>query len=300
VAAGLVPLALGTDTGGSVRVPAALCGTFGLKPTYGRLSRRGVFPFSASMDHVGVFARSVADLALAYDALQGPDPDDGAAHPRPADPVGEIAANLAGLKFARADGYFDTHLGPEARAGVEQVADALGATDAVTFSFTEVARAAAFLLSPAEGAQLHQANLARRASDFDPAIRDRLLAGLFTPAAWLMQVQRVRRRYRDAVVAVLERHDVVIAGATPWPAFPVETESLSIDGRSLPAGPNTGMLTQPFSFIGVPVLVVPVVRPGALPVGVQLIAAPGREAVLYRVARALEAAGTVAAPVAAA
>ena len=300
VAAGMVPLSLGTDTGGSVRVPAALCGIFGLKPTYGRISRRGVFPFSASMDHVGVFAREVGDLALAYDALQGPDTQDPACNPRAADPIGErYSDGIDGLSFGRAGGYFEEHIGPETRAAVDAVAAALDIEVRVDFPDTALARAAAFLLSPAEGAQLHQANLAARAGDFDPVIRDRLLAGLFTPASWLLQVQRVRRWYRDRVVEVLERCDVVIAGATPWPAFPIETETLDLGGTAMAAGPNTGMLTQPFSFIGVPVLVVPVHRPGALPVGVQLIAAPWREDVLFRAAAHLETLGVASAPVAA-
>jgi amidase/aspartyl-tRNA(Asn)/glutamyl-tRNA(Gln) amidotransferase subunit A len=300
VAAGMVPLSLGTDTGGSVRVPAALCGLFGLKPTYGRISRRGVFPFSASMDHVGVFARNVEDLALAFDAMQGPDAEDAACNPRPADPIGERYSNgIDGLSFGRAGGYFEEHIGPETRAAVDAVAAALDIETQVDFPDTALARAAAFLLSPAEGAQLHQANLAARAADFDPVIRDRLLAGLFTPASWLMQVQRVRRWYRDRVVEVLRHCDVVIAGATPWPAFPIETETLDLAGTTMAAGPNTGMLTQPFSFIGVPVMVVPVHQPGALPVGVQLITAPWREDILFRTAAHLETLGVVSAPVAA-
>ena len=186
VAAGMVPLALGTDTGGSVRVPAALCGIYGIKPTFGRVSRRGVFPFSSSMDHVGAFARSVADLALAYDLLQGPDAADPAASTRAAQPVGQlIDTGIEGFRFARAGGYFEKNIGPQTRAAVGAVAAAIGVTTTVTFAQTELARAAAFLLSPAEGAQLHRANLTRRAHDFDPVIRDRLLAGLITPAAWL-------------------------------------------------------------------------------------------------------------------
>ena len=300
VAAGMVPLSLGTDTGGSVRVPAALCGLFGLKPTYGRITRRGVFPFSASMDHVGVFARSVEDLTRAHDALQGPDAKDPACNPRAADPIGKrYTDGIAALSFGRAGGYFEEHIGTETRAAVDAVAAALDIETQVEFPETALARAAAFLLSPAEGAQLHQANLAARAADFDPAIRDRLLAGLFTPASWLMQVQRVRRWYRDRVVEVLQRCDVVIAGATPWPAFPIETETLDLGGTTMAAGPNTGMLTQPFSFIGVPVLVVPVHLPGALPVGVQVIAAPWREDVLFRTAAHLESLGVASALVAA-
>ena len=301
VAAGMVPLALGTDTGGSVRVPAALCGIYGIKPTFGRISRRGVFPFSSSMDHVGAFARSVGDLALAYDLLQGPDAADPAASTRAAEPVGQtLDMGIEGLKLARAGGYFEQNIGPQTCAAVDAMATALCITTTVRFAETERARAAAFLLSPAEGAQLHRANLTRRAHDFDPVIRDRLLAGLFTPAAWLLQAQRFRRWYFDQVLQVLQAHDVVIAGATPWPAFRIEDETIELKGETIAAGPNTGMLTQPFSFIGVPVLVVPVLLPGSLPVGVQLIAAPWREEALFRVAARLESIGVTTAPLAAA
>src|ERR1700722_11622417 len=101
VAASLVPLSLGSDTNGSIRVPAALCGVFGLKPTYGRLSRAGLRLFASSLDHGGVFARSVADLVDAYGVLQGPDPDDPACTERPVEPVGNVLAlGLDGIRLA--------------------------------------------------------------------------------------------------------------------------------------------------------------------------------------------------------
>src|SRR2546427_9071709 len=107
VAAGLVPLSLGTATNGSIRVPAALCGIFGLKPTFGRVSRAGVFPLASSFDHVGPFARSVADLALVFDAIQGPDPTDQVCAERQAEPcVAELQRGVAGGGVAIAGGHF--------------------------------------------------------------------------------------------------------------------------------------------------------------------------------------------------
>ena len=209
-----------------------------------------------------------------------------------------MAMGIEGFRFARASGYFETNIGPQTRAAADAVAAALGVASAVTFAETERARAAAFLLSPAEGAQLHRANLTCRAHDFDPVNRDRLLAGLFTPAAWLLQAQRFRRWYFDQVLQVLQAYDVVIADATPWPAFRIENETADLNGATIAAGPNTGMLTQPLSFIGVPVLVVPVRLPGSLPAGVQLIVAPWREEALFRVAARLESIGVTSAPVA--
>src|SRR5947207_2094994 len=120
VAGGLVPLALGSDTNGSIRVPASLCGVFGLKPTYGRLSRAGSFPFVSSLDHLGPLARSTTDLALAHDAMQGPDPHDPACADRPAEPVAALLeAGVAGLRVAKAGGYFRAGGSAEALAALD-------------------------------------------------------------------------------------------------------------------------------------------------------------------------------------
>src|SRR5580693_7362845 len=128
VGGGLVPLALGSDTNGSIRVPSSFCGIFGLKPTYGRLSRARSFPFVASFDHLGPFARSVGDLALAYDAMQGPDSDDAACTTRPPEPVAALLAqDIGGLRIAIAGGYFRNNVTPEASEAVARVARALGA-----------------------------------------------------------------------------------------------------------------------------------------------------------------------------
>ncbi|MBE7197522.1 MAG: AtzE family amidohydrolase, partial [Parafilimonas terrae] len=132
VAAGMVPLTLGSDTNGSIRVPAAFCGCFGLKPTYGRLSRAGSFPFVGSLDHLGPMARSVTDLALAYDAMHGPDPDDPVATPRAPEPVmPDLESDIGGLRIAVAGGYFARGGDPDAFAAVTRVAEALGAERSV-------------------------------------------------------------------------------------------------------------------------------------------------------------------------
>src|ERR1700738_532029 len=124
---GLVPLALGSDTNGSIRVPSSFCGIFGLKPTYGRLSRARSFPFVFSFDHLGPFARNVGDLALAYDAMQGPDADDAACTTRPVEQVAQLLAqDIGGLRIAIAGGYFQKNVFPEASEAVAGVAQALG------------------------------------------------------------------------------------------------------------------------------------------------------------------------------
>jgi aspartyl-tRNA(Asn)/glutamyl-tRNA(Gln) amidotransferase subunit A len=290
VAGGLVPLALGSDTNGSIRVPASLCGLFGLKPTFGRLSRAGSFPFVSSLDHLGPLARSVGDLALSYDAMQGPDAEDPMCAGRPAVPVlPGLEQGIAGLRIARAGGYFRTNVMPEAAAAVETVAAALGVAREVELPEAARARAAAFLITTTEAASLHLERLRARAADFDPDVRDRLIAGAMVPAAMVGRAQKFRRWYRDAVLRLFGEVDAILAPATPCSAPLLGQKTFVLDGVELPVRANLGLFTQPISFIGLPVVAVPVA--GALPVAVQVITAPWREDVALRIARHLEATG---------
>ncbi|TVP67801.1 MAG: AtzE family amidohydrolase, partial [Nodularia sp. (in: Bacteria)] len=183
VAAGLVPLTLGSDTNGSIRVPAALCGVLGFKPTYGRLSRAGVALFSSSLDHVGTFARSVEDIATAFDVLQGEDNRDPVCTKRsPELCVPQLYQDISQIRIAVADDYFTQGASPEALAAVQKVAQALNVTDYVTIPEAHRARAAAFVITASEGANLHLEQLKSRPQDFDPATRDRFLAGALIPS----------------------------------------------------------------------------------------------------------------------
>ena len=296
VGGGLVPLALGSDTNGSIRVPSSFCGIFGLKPTYGRLSRARSFPFVFSFDHLGPFARSVDDLALAYDAMQGGDPDDAACTTRPAEPVSaQLSQGIGDWRIAVAGGYFQTNVFPEAVEAVARVAKALGATRAVEIPEAARARAAAYVITTAEGASLHLDRLRKRPNDFDPAVRDRLLAGAMIPAPLVDRAQKFRRWYRTKVLEIFKTVDVIIAPATPCVAPKLGQVSFVLDGVELPVRANIGIHTQPISFIGLPVVAVPVpLEP--MPIGVQIIAAPWREDIALRVAQALERAGVAAAP----
>ncbi|KMO36287.1 amidase [Methylobacterium variabile] len=300
VAAGLVPLTLGSDTNGSIRVPSAFCGTFGLKPTFGRLSRAGSFPFVASFDHLGPLARSVADLGLAYDAMQGADPDDPWQAPRPVEPVaGGLAQGASGLRIAVAGGYFARGGEPDCFAAVRLAAEALGATRSVEIPEAARARAAAFIITAAEAAGLHLERLRERPADYDPAVRDRLIAGTTIPAAWVHRAQRFRSWYAKRVLTLFDEVDVILAPCTPCRALRIGQATMELDGVTVPARPNIGVFTQPISFIGLPVVAVPVRVGGGLPLAVQVIAAPWRENLALRVAGALEAAGVAVAPVAA-
>jgi 1-carboxybiuret hydrolase len=301
VAAGMVAASLGSDTNGSIRVPSSFCGLFGLKPTFGRLSRAGTFPFCASLDHLGPIARSVTDLALILDALQGDDENDPAQVSRPPiAAVTEVDKGVAGIRIAIADGYFRKSGMPEAYAAVDHVAAALGATRTVTIPEAARARAAAYIITTAESSTLHLGRLKTRAADFDPDTRDRLLSGTMLPAPWVIQAHRFRAWFRDAMRDVFRDVDVILAPATPFHALPSGTKTVTLDGATMPARPNIGLYTQPISFAGLPVVAVPVWLPGAaLPIGVQVIAAAWRENLALRVARHLEREGAVSAPVAA-
>jgi 1-carboxybiuret hydrolase len=300
VAAGQVPLTLGSDTNGSIRVPASLCGVFGLKPTFGRLPRTGSYPFVSSLDHLGPFARSTADLALAYDAMLGHDAGDPGCVPRQAEPAAPtLHGGTGGLRVAVLGGHFDQWATPAARAAVQTVADALGARERVVFEHAAVARAAAFLVTNADGGALHLPDLRRRAHDFEPLSRDRFIAGALLPAAWVMRAQRARRVAALEAARLFERHDLLLAPATPCVATPIGAEWLELDGQRLPLRPSMGLMSQPLSCIGLPVCTVPVWGADpALPIGVQIVAAPWREDLVLRAAAALEAAGVVRAPVA--
>src|SRR5262245_819618 len=296
VAGRLVPLALGSDTNGSIRVPASLCGIFGLKPTYGRLSRARTFPFVSSLDHLGPFARTVGDLALAFDVMQGHDPADPVCVERLAEPtLPRIDDGVDGLKIAVAGGYFRKGAAPEALSALERVTTALAAKREIEIPEAARARAAAYVITATEGAALHLDRLRQRANDFDPAVRDRLIAGAMVPAALVNKAQKFRRWYRARVLELFAEVDIILAPATPCPAPLIGQQTFMLDGVELPVRANLGIYTQPISFIGLPVIAVPVpLKP--LPIAVQIIAAPWREDVALKVARALERAGVVAAP----
>lgn len=297
VAAGQVPLTLGSDTNGSIRVPSSFCGVWGLKPTFGRLSRRGSYPFVHSIDHLGPFADSLESLALCYDVLQSPDPLDPGCH---ALQVQTICASLSlgaeGLRIGVLGGYFFENATEPARKAVRMAASALGAKDTVEWPDAALGRAAAFIVTSAEGGALHLPTLRMLADEFEPLSVDRFIAGALQPAAWYLRAQRFRRVYRDKVNALFEHWDVLLAPATPVAAPVIGTDWLDINGVRQPCRPGVGLLTQPISFAGCPVVAAPMWPDsenvaGGLPIGVQVIAAPWREDLALRAAYTLQTAG---------
>jgi AtzE family amidohydrolase len=294
VAAGQVPLALGSDTNGSIRVPASLCGVWGLKPTFGRLSRRGTYPFVDSIDHLGPFADCVETLALSYDALQFPDAEDPGCHARAVQPAAPaLRRGTGGLRIGVLGGYFRTNASAPARAAVDAAARTLSGHDEVAWPDPALARAAAFVVSASEGGSLHLADLRTRAQDFEPLSVDRFIAGALQPVHWYLKAQRFRSVYRERVNALFQEWDLLLAPATPIAAPLIGTEWIDIGGVKHPCRPALGLLTQPISFAGCPVVAAPLwpEGTGGLPIGVQLIAAPWREDLCLRAAQVLQDAG---------
>lgn len=292
VAAGLVHFSLGTDTNGSIRVPASLCGIFGLKPTFGRLSRSGSHPFVASLDHIGPLARRVEDLALVYDLLQGADHADAFQADRPlAETLPGLSQGSEGLRCGVLGGFFARWCDEDARAAVAAVAAALEAQEEVLMPEAELARSAAFIMTAAEGGNHYLPALRQMPEQFEPNSRERLLAGAMMPGAWYVQAQRFRRHFQQQVLPLFDRFDVLIAPATPCSAITIGQQTLTIQGESLPAKASMGMLTQPISFLGLPVCTVPLTTRSGLPIGLQLIARPFNEEAVLRAAWALEQQG---------
>jgi len=299
-ASGMVSLALGSDTNGSIRVPSSFCGLFGLKPTFGRLSRAGTFPFVASFDHLGPFARSVADLALAYDVMQGPDARDPAQIAQPVSfTLPSLEAGITGLRVATLGGYFARSAMPEALEAVSRIAEALNAPAKAELVDAERARSAGYLITMMEGAALHMPRLKTRQADFDPDVGNRLIAGAMLPGQWMVQAQKFRSGFQRQARQLFEHHDILLAPATPCRAPLLGQKTMILGGEEMLVRPNIGIFTQPISFIGLPVVSVPVwTQDEKLPIGVQIIGAPWREDLVLQVARFLEYRGICSAPIA--
>ena len=211
-----------------------------------------------------------------------------------------IGCGAEGLRVAVAGGYFRTGASEQALLAVARVAEALGATREIELPEAARARSSAYVISTTEGAGLHLDRLRERASDFDPDVRDRLLAGAMLPAPFIAQAQKFRRWFREAVLRLFGDVDAILAPATPTTAPRIGRKTFVLDGTEMLVRPNIGIFTQPISFIGLPVVAVPIPpdtqRGETLPIGVQIIAAPWREDIALRLAFELERRSIAVAP----
>ncbi len=292
VAAELCSFSLGTDTNGSIRVPSSFCGVWGLKPTYGRLTRAGSFPFAGSLDTIGVFGNCVDDLVVPYDAIVGPDERDPVCYSKPATPLfNALDSDIQTINLAKLVGYFSVQGEQAVFDALDIICSGLGVKNTLELPKPDIARAAAYVITAAEGGEIHRERLATRASDFDPAARDRFIAGALTPAAWYLQAQRFRSWWQAEMMHLFESTDVLIAPATPMLAPKLDQPTFLFGGEEIPLRPNIGVFTQPITLIGLPVVAVPVQIPGNLPTAIQLIGKPYSEATLLKLAYWLEKEG---------
>jgi len=295
VAARMLPAALGTDTGGSVRNPATQCGIVGMKPTYGLVSRRGVFPLSFTLDHVGPMTRTVADNALLLNAMAGYDPLDPGSVERPAeDYTRDLGGGLKGLRigFVRHFHETDTPATPEVAAALEEAARLLAREGAVVRDITlpklgEFAAVNRVILT-SEAAAVHEPWLRERPGDYAPLTLRRLLPGMFVGGVDYVQAQRRRRELVAAVEAAFREVDLLLCASSMDPASRIDDEAET--ERTYPRQART-----PFNVTGHPAISVMCgLSTGGLPIGMQFVGPSWSEALLYRAAAGYErAAGWV-------
>jgi aspartyl-tRNA(Asn)/glutamyl-tRNA(Gln) amidotransferase subunit A len=294
VAAGLAPAALGSDTGGSVRIPASLCGITGLKPTYGRVSRAGVLPLAWSMDHVGPMTRSALDAALLLRAMAGYDPGDPTTSVLPVpDYTAALTGSVKGLRIGLLRSFFLDASSPEVREAVERAAKALeelGArVDEVKLDQVANVAAASMAIVASEALAYHAEWVRTRPGDYQPDVLERLRAGAFVSGVHYVRGQQVRVLVRAEVDEALAKRDVLLAPATPIVATRIgETETALGDGTT-DVRSALIRLTRPFNLSGHPACALPCgFTAGGLPIGMQVVGRPFDEATVLRVADAYQ------------
>jgi aspartyl-tRNA(Asn)/glutamyl-tRNA(Gln) amidotransferase subunit A len=289
IASRMVRMAMGSDTGGSIRGPAAWCGTVGIKPTYGRVSRRGVFPLSWTLDHIGPLARSVEDAAITLQVLAGHDSRDPASADVPVPEYGaDLGKGVAGLRIGIPRAFFATARATtqEVLAGIDRTAAQLRAAGAVVEDvmlpdyalFAAVGR----VIMMAEAFAIHEADMQTRLLDYGEITAGRFVLGAAITAADFIHALRARRELTDAVNAALSRYDALLtlSALSTAPRFDQPTDALSS------ASP---IQTIPFNVTGHPAMSVPTgLGASGLPIGVQIVGRPFDEAMVFRVGRAVE------------
>ena len=312
VAAGMVPIALGSDTGGSIRQPAAFCGVAGLKPTYGRVSRYGLVAFASSLDQVGPFARTVADLALVSEALFGHDPRDATSATVPVPPLtAGLEGDLAGLRVGVPRSFLASGVEVETMARFDEALCALAAAGAevreIALPHLPHAVATYYLVATAEASS----NLARydgvryglretgagdlaamygrtRDAGFGPEVKRRIILGTFALSAgyydaYYVRAQKVRTLIRRDFESAFERCDVIATPTTPTPAFRLGEKTTDPLQMYL-----EDIFTVPANLAGIPGLSLPCGLAAGLPVGLQLLGRPFDEVTLLRVGAGLQ------------
>ncbi len=282
VAAGFAPAALGTDTGGSIRIPAALCGVTGLKPTYGRVPVSGIVPLSWTLDHVGSLTRTAADAELLFSVLADA-PEVG----------GELSRGITGLRLGVPEAFFWEELHPEVEAACREAVHVLTEAGAVlrpvSVPHAAEAGAAAALVLAAEASAYHERQLRDHGDAYGEDVRIRLDRGLFLSAADYLAAQRARAFLTREVISAFASVDVLLVPSTPAPAAPIAEGSMEAARASLAMSAQYTRCTNPFNLTGLPALSVPcgVTRDG-LPVGLQIVGRPFEDTTVLWVGHAYQ------------
>lgn len=294
IAAGECTIALGTDTGGSIRIPSACCGVAGLKPTYGRVSRHGVMPLSPSLDTAGPLGRTVRDVALAFAVLAGHDPRDPASVDVPVDDyLGGLDAGVTGLTLGLAGGLFSSTPTPDVAAAVKEAARVLADAGAeirdVELPLAEHGAMTVFALCLPEAAQAHARVLRERPDAIGEEVRTYLEVGALRPAEEHTRARRVRAAMQRAWRTAFEGLDAVIAPTLPATAMRADARGVSLPEGEVSVVPAYLRFCAPVNVVGLPALSVPCgFDQSGLPIGLQLIGRPFGEATLLRIGYAYE------------
>ncbi|HEY8797751.1 MAG TPA: Asp-tRNA(Asn)/Glu-tRNA(Gln) amidotransferase subunit GatA [Candidatus Dormibacteraeota bacterium] len=317
VAAGEAVVSLGTDTGGSIRQPAALCGVVGMKPTYGRVSRYGLIAFASSLDQIGPFGRSVEDCAILLAAMAGHDPLDATSSDRPNDVRRDFDKGVQGMRLGVPREYYDVEgIEPGVKAAIDKALDALRRAGAeivdVTLPHTDYGLAAYYIIAPAEcssnlarfdgvrygmsdqdAANVTDAYMLTRRRGFGTEVRRRVMLGTYALSsgyydAYYVKAQKVRTLIKRDFDSAFEKCDAIVSATSPTVAFPIGSKTKDPLAMYL-----CDVLTLGGNLAGLPGISVPCGLSEGLPVGLQVLAPQWREDVALRVARAYEVASGV-------
>ena len=294
VASAQVPIALGTDTGGSVRVPASLCGITGFKPTSGLISRYGVTPLSWSMDHVGPLTKTVHDAAIAINVMVGYDNRDaGSVQGSPSDYVSGLDKGMQGVRIGVPREFIWDMLDPEVeqafRTSISQMESLGGIIEDLSVPALELVNASGSVVQTAEAATIHRSHVLKQGHLLDPVIRRRIESGMFISAEAYIHAQQVRNKLRNELLKVMDRVDVIATPTTSIVAPYIDQERVIIGGQSVPVREALLRITRVFSTVGFPAISVPCgFTEAGLPIGLQIVGKPLGEVLLLQVAHAYQ------------
>jgi aspartyl-tRNA(Asn)/glutamyl-tRNA(Gln) amidotransferase subunit A len=296
VAAGFVFAAMGSDTGGSIRIPASFCGIAGIKPTYGRVSRYGTFPLGYTLDHMGPLARTVRDAAAMLNAIAGHDPRDPASSRRPVEDCQALeGVSIRGVRIGVPENYYFERVDPgvdDAVRGLLRMAESLGAQlEPVRVPDIAALNAVARVILLAEASAVYESQMRDR-SRFGADVLALLDQGLLIPATDYVNAQRLRRRMRSEFTALWRRVDCIVAPATPAPAPRIGQTTVTLGGEEEDVRLAATRFCRGINVLGLPAVSIPCgLTADRLPAGAQIIGPAFAEAALVRVAAALEDAG---------